>query len=84
MMMQNVITVAFDGVKALPVCVELLEAFHSLSKRVVITRAVEKRAAAVWTAFKASLDANKVRYHAELRVASMFAAAVVWSMVSPH
>ena len=61
MMMQNVIMVAFDGVKALAAGVELMEAFQSLAKRPSILQAVEKRASAIWMQFKGSLDSQKVR-----------------------
>jgi len=66
-MMANVINDAFIGVTSIPVCLELLEAFSSLARRPAVHRAVDKKAAEVFTMFgdqvatiKTEFDSNSV------------------------
>ena len=55
-MMQNVITSAFETVVTTDQGLQMLEAFHHLSKREAIKRAVEKKALDVYGIFNAELN----------------------------
>ncbi|KAI8853504.1 dynein heavy chain, N-terminal region 2-domain-containing protein [Chytridium lagenaria] len=61
-MMQNVITSAFESATTVETSVELLEIFHHLAKREAIKRTVEKKTADVYLLFIQEMNSVKVEF----------------------
>ncbi|KAJ3217500.1 Dynein heavy chain 2, axonemal [Dinochytrium kinnereticum] len=61
-MMQNVITSAFESATTVETSVELLEIFHHLAKREAIKRTVEKKTADVFLLFIQEMNSVKVEF----------------------
>ncbi|KAJ3056563.1 Dynein heavy chain 2, axonemal [Rhizophlyctis rosea] len=84
-MMQNIITSAFEGATTVESSVELLEIFHHLAKREAIKRTVEKKTADVYMLFIQELNSVKTEFETHrktpliLRSQPDFAGSAYWA-----